>query len=244
MRRYLVDALRAAVVAAAMAGLLANPAGAQNLTVMPVTINLAAGQQAAVLTVENHGDADISFQVRAFAWSEREGRMQLDPTQDVLVSPPLGSILPAGTQAIRVILRRRPTDREATYRILLDQIPPPAKAGAVRIAMRQSMPIFAQPPTRATPHIVWRIERESDKYYLVATNDGTRHETVHDIVLTTSTGASVAVETRTLPYVLGGAFKRWRIDLPPGSALGASLHMVAQSDGGPIDVSVPLSGIP
>ncbi len=236
--------IRVTLLAFAALAAAASGARAQGLTVIPVTINMAPGQQAAVLTVENHEQSDASFQVRAFAWSERDGHQQLDPTTDVLASPPLGSIAASGVQVVRIVLRRAPKDREATYRILLDQIPPPAKAGSVNIVLRQSLPVFAQPQARVAAHLAWRVERDAGHTYLVATNDGTKHESVRDIVLTTAAGAPVKVEGRTLPYVLAGSFKRWQIDFAPGAPAGAGLRLAARSDGGPIETNVPIPASP
>src|SRR4029077_4276678 len=84
-----------------------------------------------------------------------------------------------------------PQGQEASYRILLDQLPPPAAPGTVRIALRLSIPILAEPATRAAPHVQWRIERGGGQAWLVAVNDGNRHETVRDIALATAGGGSL-----------------------------------------------------
>lgn len=218
---------------------LACPAAAQSLTVMPVVINMQPGQLAATISISGQGGAETSYQVRAFAWSQKDGTEQLDPTGDVLLSPPLGVIPANASQVVRIVIRKPPRDRESVYRILLDQVPPPSAPGTVRIALRLSLPIFVEPTTRAVPHIEWRVERDSNSMWVVAVNNGTRHERIHDIVL--STGTTVfKPQGDSSPYLLAGATRRFRLTgdgvLP---AAGASLHLTAQSDGGKIDVMVP-----
>ena len=215
---------------------------AQGLSVLPVTIQLAPGQSAAALTVANQTDGDTSFQVRAFAWHQQDGADQLSNTEDLLASPPLGTIPAGGTQVVRLVLRKPPQGREATYRILLDQIPPPAAPGTVRIALRLSIPIFAEPATRAVPHLQWRILNSDRQTYLEALNDGDRHETVRNILLASS-GSTDKVEANVSPYVLAGSTRRWRIITSSRPlAPGATLRLTGQMDSGPLDQTVPVVG--
>lgn len=226
-------------VSASAFALLAGPVAAQSLTVMPVVINLQPGQLAAAISISGQGGAEISYQVRAFAWSEKDDAEQLDPTDDVLLSPPLGVIPADSTQVVRIVIRKPPKDHESVYRILLDQIPPPSQPGTVRIALRLSLPIFVEPVTRVAPHIDWHVERDSSGISLVAVNNGTRHERIHDIALSAGT-TTFKPQGDSSPYLLAGATRRFRLTgdgaLP---AAGANLHLTAQSDGGKIDVTVP-----
>ncbi len=212
-------------------------AGAQGLTVLPVIIDLAPGQSAASLSVINQGDSETSFQVRSYAWTQPSGDDNLAATDELLASPPLGTIAAGATQVVRLVLRRPPQAREATYRILLDQIPPAAAPGTVRIALRLSIPIFAAPQTRALPHIQWRIESSGRQASLVAVNDGTRHETVRDIALVSPGGAAAKVEANVSPYILAGATRRWRIQGTP-PVPGTSVELTAQGVAGSIDQPV------
>jgi fimbrial chaperone protein len=217
-------------------------ASAQSLTVLPVTIQMAPGQMATTLTVINQSDSETSFQVRAFGWSQpAAGNDELAATQDVLASPPLATIAAGATQVVRVVLRKPTQGKEASYRILLDQIPPPAAPGTIRIALRLSVPIFAAPTTRSAPHVQWRVEGG----YLVAVNDGNQHETVRDVALATAGGGALKVETNVSPHILAGATRRWRI-LTQGQspAPGAPLHLTAHADSGAIDQPVSVGARP
>jgi fimbrial chaperone protein len=144
-------------VAIASAGILAlcsaGAAKAQSLTVLPVNIEMAPGQMSTTMTVINQGTTETSVQLRAFAWSQKDGKEVLTASDDVVASPPAATIAPGATQVVRLVLRKAPGAQEATYRMLLDQIPPPAAPGTVRISLRP----------RGCPHAISRREyrRES-----------------------------------------------------------------------------------
>jgi fimbrial chaperone protein len=232
----------AAATFAAVFGLVLSctAASAQSLTVLPVSVQMAPGQMATSLTLINQGSAETSVQIRAYAWSQKDGKDTLTPSTDVLTSPPIATIPAGTTHVVRLVLRKPAVGQEAAYRILLDQIPGPAAPGTVRIALRLSIPIFAEPTGRAVPHMQYHIERNSGQSFLVATNDGGHHESIRNIALTTSDGAAVKTDNKDTPYVLAGATKRWSIDgstnLP---AAGGSLKLNALADAGA--VSEPIS---
>ena len=237
---------RTGVLIAALFALMAGgTAMAQALTVLPVTVEMTPGQLAVSMTVINQGTRETSVQIRAYAWSQSgaDGEEQLTASDAVLASPPLATIAPATAQVVRLVLRREPKGKEASYRILLDQIPAPAQPGVVQIALRMSIPIFAQPTGVAVASVKYRVERDAGKVYLVAVNGGARHETLRDIVLKTAAGKVVKTEANSSPYVLAGATRRWRIVDQAGlPAPGGTLNLTAHADTGAIDQSVPVSG--
>jgi fimbrial chaperone protein len=217
----------------------------QSLRVLPINIQMPHGQMAATLTVSNEGTAETSIQIRAYSWNQQDGTDQLTTSDEVLASPPIASIPPGATQVVRLILRRKPEGREATYRILLDQIPPPAVPGVVRIALRMSIPVFAQPEGRVAAHVQFRIERDGEKAYLVGTNDGLSHEAIRDIVLTASDGRKWKTESSALPYILSGATHRWPIAVQgPLPLPNETLRLTARADAGVIEQQVRVVGAP
>src|SRR3569623_1855090 len=129
---------------------MAAPASAQTIGISPVGLNLAADQRIATVQLTNRGTEDAAIQVRWFAWSQPDGADALTPTPDLLASPPLAKIAPGQTQTVRILLKAAPTNSEAAYRLLFDQIPTAPAAGGVRVALRISIPLFAQP--RAAVH--------------------------------------------------------------------------------------------
>jgi fimbrial chaperone protein len=215
------------------------PAAGQSLSVLPVNILLTPGQKATSLTVTNQGNSETAIQIRAFSWSQTSGDDQLTPSDAVIVSPPLATIGPGATQVVRLILRQGPQDREATYRILVDQIPPPVEPGTVHIVLRMSIPIFAQPTIRVAPHLQFHIERNAGSAFLVAYNDGAHHEKIRDVTLWTNDGQKLNTSSNASPYILAGATRRWPIEAKDSLPLPSeTLRLTAHADAGAIEQQV------
>jgi fimbrial chaperone protein len=220
---------------------------AQSLSVLPVNIQMAPKQMGTSLTVINQGAAETSVQIRAFAWKQVNGTEQLTPSDDVQVSPPIATIAPGATQIVRLVLRRAPQGTEATYRILLDQIPPAAESGTVRVALRLSIPVFAQPNARAAARVTYRVESRDGVVTLVAINEGTRHETLRDATLSNGQGIDLKPAANASPYILAGATRSWAIatsanGVPPAS--GSTLRLTGVSNAGAVSETVPVIGDP
>jgi fimbrial chaperone protein len=189
---------------------LGQPA-APGLTVLPVSFEMTPGQMTAVLNVENHTAADVDFQVRPFAWDQASGEDKLTPTDALMVSPPAGRIPVGGKQVVRLVLRKPAQGQETPYRILLDQVPPAPQPGVISMALRLSIPVFAEPKERQTAKVQWSIQSDDGANYLVAVNRGGRHEAFRDMELAAADGSPIAIDSGVTPYVLPGATRRWRI---------------------------------
>jgi fimbrial chaperone protein len=220
--------------------LLKGMAGeAQSLSVLPVNIHLAPNEKATSLTVTNQGTAKTAIQIRAYAWNQEKGEDILTASDDVVASPPIVSIAPGASQVIRLVLRQSPQGREATYRILLDQIPPPAEPGIVHVVLRLSIPIFAQPTTVAAPHVQFHLETNDGQIYLVGINNGLGHEAIREFDLTTSDGRKLKPAAGSSPYILAGATRRWTITAQgPLPTPSETLQMTGHSDAGAIEEQV------
>lgn len=216
-------------------------AGAQALSVLPVTIPLSPGQKTTSLTITNQGTIETAIQIRVYAWSQKDGDgdFQLTATNLVVLSPPIARIAPGASQVIRIILRQLPEGREATYRILIDQIPPPAEPGVVHVVLRMSIPIFAQPAIRSFADVQFHLERKDGQIYLVGLNAGNLHESIRDIVLTTSDGRKLKPESNASPYILAGVTRRWRIAAQDSLPLSSeTLQLTAHANSGAIEEQV------
>ena len=232
------------LLALQVAFLASSPAPAQGLEVTPINLVLAPGQNAAALTVTNHEDHKVSFQIRGFAWrQDGQGTDVLDPSDALLASPPIATIEPGASQVVRLILRQPPQAQEATYRILFDQLPPPHEAGVVRILLRLSVPVFAEPHAQIAARLHWRIASQDGRWWLIASNDGTRHLTLGQLKLVGPDGRELQVEVASPPHILAGATRRWPIMTAAPLSSKDVFRLTATADVGTIDERIsPDSG--
>lgn len=234
----LVRVFRTAAGGLCLLALPLSPAAAQGLEVTPVIVQLAPGQAAAALTITNDSDHKMSFQIRGFTWQQDgSGNDSLTQTDELLSSPPLATIQPGGSQVVRLILRNPPASREETYRIIFDQLPPPAEAGVVHVLVRLSIPVFAEPRSRIAPQVRWRVVSDGARWWLTATNSGTQHMTVRTLALETPDRKPLRIEINSPPHILAGATRRWSI-LSNGVSAHEMLRLTGTADSGVIDQSI------
>jgi fimbrial chaperone protein len=219
--------------------IFASSMKAQMLSVLPVNIFLQPGDRTATLSVTNTSSKPTSIQIRSYDWNQSTGEDQLTPTDAVLASPPLVTIAPAATQVVRLVLRRPAQQSEATYRILLDQIPGPAEPGVVQMVLRLSIPVFALPASRVAPALHAHVEFSEGKWYLVAVNSGKSHEVLRALSVLNRSGQKFAADPRVSPYVLAGATRRWVLDAAPDALhIGDPLKLMARGVAGPVGMEI------
>ncbi len=214
----------------------------QPLQIMPIRLELKPGQLAATVFVTNKGTEQQTVQLRPFRWDQASGADTLSPTQALAVSPPITAIEAGATQVFRVVLRQPPTSFESSYRLLFDQLPPAAPPGAVRMALRISVPVFAEPKVRPERDIAWSVVLDRDGAQLTGTNRGTGHVHILDPELTSGGGPAFSVPSAGTAYLLPGAARRWRIDGGARLRAGSTVHLTAKWDQGPLDAAVHVSG--
>lgn len=199
------------------------------LEVAPVMIGFGPEQRTASLTVTNRSNAPMVIQIRPFAWRETDGAVTLTDTAALGVSPPFAEVAPGQAQSVRLVLRTPPGAAEESYRLLIDQLPPPNTPG-IRVALRISLPVFAQPNVQAASALVWQVVSGRSGSELEVRNRGNRHSTII-AVQADAAGVQVPIRTSTHPYVLPGAVSRW----PMGGARlprGGPIRLTVTTDTG------------
>jgi fimbrial chaperone protein len=233
-----------------LAFLLAAPlaAMAASLGISPVRVELSPATPTAALPLRNGGDEPTVVQVRAVAWSQQGGEDVYEPTNEVIVSPPIFTVAAKGAQVVRVGLRRAPdARRELSYRIFLQEVPGPPQPGVtgVQMALRIGLPVFVKPVQPAKAMLNWRIGREAGGALRVAaTNPGEMHVQLIGIKLLgagAAPGAPLASQ-ESGGYLLPGQSREWRIEPPqPGLPADATrLRVLASTDAGELSADVTL----
>ena len=193
------------------------------------------------LMVVNKNPTPANLQLRPFKWDQIGGTDNLKATAELAVSPPMTEVPAGETQTFRVVLRQSATTTQASYRLLLDQLPGIEAPGSVRVILRFSIPVFADPASRTEAKLDWRVTVDQSGASLIGTNHGTAHVRVVNPTLSEAQGPRLSVAAGQSPYILPGAERTWHIQTSAPLRPGSTLHLVATSDGGPIDATVRVS---
>lgn len=211
-----------------LAGLLLASAGAlaSGLQVSPVSLTLTPPQAADGLWLSNSGTDPLRAQVRVFRWSQVDGKDQLVPSRDLVISPPMLKLAVDARQLIRVIRTGAPPAgdgaAEASYRLIVDELPvdDQGKHG-LKFVMRYSVPIFVEPQggPAPTPSLVWSMQRDGGKAVLTVSNRGTQHAQLSQLSFIDKVGKRIEITPGLLGYVLPGSTMHWILK-PPATAFG------------------------
>ncbi len=231
-----------AVLTATLALAACYPARAASLQVAPVLVDVTGGA-ASTVTLRNEGTTPINAQIRVFRWSLVDGQEKLEPTEDVVASPPSVTLAPNGQYIARVVrVSKQPVAGEESYRLLVDQLPDLSqrKSGAVNLLMRYSIPVFFGAPTKKNPTVAWSLAVKGDKVTLTAHNSGDRRLRISALALHDAKGKSVSFGAGLNGYALGQSTKTWTIPAH-GFATSGSATISGQSDGGPIQATATIA---
>jgi len=205
-----------------------GPAGALELSVSPVRMQLAPTQKSAMLRVGNPNTEPITVQVKVFAWSQNaDGLDQLEPTSDLLVFPQMVTIKPGAERNIRVGTMQPRRDVEVVFRLLLEPLITPKAAAAVdeargnrsaqtTIITRTSLPVFVLPAKGLPAPLRVAGSVAGGKLLLRITNPGTVHALPPAVTMKGySAGEELLLDGESRGwYVLAGATRIETIALP------------------------------
>lgn len=214
---------------------------AGTLTVWPVRVTLEAEGKTQVVHLVNEGDAGTLVQVETFAWEDDAEVEDMEPTRDLLAVPPVFEIGAQSSQLIRLAVRKPlELDREATYRLVITEVPREVGAEGISFVVRLNLPVFVRPAgAQAVP--IWSIERDGAAARLTLGNQGSAHVRVRSLALFEDGGAEPVFVSDDGGYVLAGRERSWQLDLGRLKA-GASLTVKAETNLGELEAPVDIEG--
>lgn len=205
--------------ALAAAVVLVPLACASGLQVSPIGLRLPSTAQADALWLTNTGTDPVHAQVRVFRWSQANGKDLLEPSRDLVVSPPMVTIAPGDRQMVRAIRQvPAPSGTEASYRVIVDELPiDGSDQPGLKFVLRYSIPVFlapaGDPPVRATLQAMW--DNSPDGPVLRVSNTGDGHAQIADVVWRGAKGQSTVLFPGLVGYALPGSTMSWH--LPQGA---------------------------
>ena len=164
-------------ICAAIAALVcfANPVFAGAIEISPLSLRISPPASVAPLNIRPIGKEPVKIQIRVFRWVDRSDPEALEPTTDLVASPPIAVMKPLVNYSVRIIRQiNEPVEKETAYRMLIDVLPnEPLGTMAVGMGFQYSLPIYVQPSGAAKQKIDWVVERDEDNIIVSATNNGT-----------------------------------------------------------------------
>lgn len=163
-------------------------AAAAVFNVNPTRLMLSAQQTSALLTLSNDSDKTIRFQLTAVSWDQTiDGQMQLAPTSDLIVYPPLVSIAAHDTRRIRVGLQSPAGAVERTYRLFVEELPDesaaPTGSRAVQVRTKMGVPVFVQSPKPSADPKIDGLTVAGGAATFDVRNAGTSFTVIHELRL-------------------------------------------------------------
>lgn len=190
-----------------------SPVSAGTLQVNPVLLEVDAGRRSATLTVRNHEDVRVTIRAYALAWRQAGGEDVYEETAAAIVSPPIFTIPPGGTQLVRVGLRS-PSSAPQAYRLIVEEVPEAAPDGGIRVALRLNLPFYANVPAGRLDALRWSASRGSEGWTIEAANAGNGYVRLDPAAAEAATGIRFA-DTVAFGTVLPGGTRRWAVGTDP-----------------------------
>lgn len=241
--------LRGIVAAAIIA--VGGAAGAASLQVAPTGLEFLPSSPAQGLWLTNTGTAALNAQVRVFRWTQVGGKDVLTPSRSMVASPPMVELTPGAKQLVRVILvgERNPDAAPEAYRVLVDELPPPADEAetGVRYVLRHSVPAFVIPSTvsnnaEVAAALSWRVVDDGHGVALQAHNNSAFRAQLSQVSLLPPGEAPLEVSAGLLGYVLPGMTMRWPLKFTPAQ-LPAGTRLRASLNGKPVDQAIAIGDL-
>lgn len=230
VRRHGLPRLGLALIAALLTG--SPPAQAGAFSISPVRIHMSPRERVVAVSISNEGETEVALQAELHSWTQTEdGADTLQPTEDLILAPPIIRIPSKTRQVVRLALLR-PADlqRQLTYRLIVREVPeitqPKDQTLQVPITLALSMPIFITPP--GAQRLLECEMQRPDAQTLGArcTNQGNAYTQVREVVLRR--------EDKVLARFEGGAY------ILPGSRKWLPVEGAQQVAPGPARMDVQL----
>ena len=173
----------------------AGASSAGQLTVEPILLEMNAPSAAGVLKLRNDSDVDVIAQTRVLRWTQVDGVEKLEPTTDVVSSPPEVSLAPKVDYVVRIVrVSKQPVRGEESYRVLVDQLPsnPRTSNPTVRLIVRQSIPVFFRAQGVGPADVSWSVRRKGEVLVLNAVNAGDERLRLASLRIQDASGTAIS----------------------------------------------------
>lgn len=191
-----------------------TPANAATFSVSPIKIDMSAEASIASIKIKNPNDHDVSIHAEIYEWTQESSQPKLEPTKNLLITPPIFTIPAESLQIMRVGLRSTPDrHKEVSYRLHLTEIPSPNTEHThdLSVATRLSLPVFVAPIVpEVNFDLKWKLDVGPDKNAILSVhNQGNGHAKISELKLNKIGGN--AVSNSVVAYILPTSKQEWFI---------------------------------
>jgi fimbrial chaperone protein len=206
------------VIAVVVGGIVSpTTATAATFTVEPTQVVLSARSSGVLLTLTNGSDDTLRFELSVFGWNQSaSGEIELQPTQDIVFFPSLLTLAPHETRKVRVGSVAAFGVREKTYRIFVEEMPPPVPpTNGVRVMTKMGIPIFLRPAKEVASATLGGLGQQNGTLRFSLSNAGTVHFVPKAVRVRGLTGSTqVFDQALTGWYILAGGRREFEMVAP------------------------------
>ncbi len=212
---------------------------AGSFNAMPVRIDIRKDSQTGSTVITNLSNQPLFLQADLMSWSQNDGEDVLEPSNDLVLSPPIFKIKPNGAQTLRIgLLKARQNDVESAYRLMILEVPQDSKDSGVTInvALQIVLPLFVASRNPTLPIPAWDVIRNDDgSLTLSVSNSGGSH--IHLIGIKLFDGNGHLLSSQNVNgYVLPGKSRKWNVMQNSVSVFkGNKVRLSVQTDDGDIE---------
>ncbi|MFZ3141440.1 molecular chaperone [Polaromonas sp.] len=215
------------------------------MLINPVLVELGTRQRVVAVTVSlsDTARAPMRLQANLLRWEQDvQGKAVTEPSDDLLVTPPIADLRPGDKQVFRVTLRGvRPAPEELAYRLILEDVAELTAAADsapgmnIKFRMRYDLPVLVAPIGPLVNTLRWKpcppeaalasanvasapakpTTARSPEACVRLLNAGNRRVKVQTLTLTGDNWQQ-ALPLKDGVNVLAGAEREWRVPLQAG----------------------------
>jgi fimbrial chaperone protein len=227
-----------------LAGLLllaASHAWAGSIEITPVRISLADASKTGVLTVRNTGTSESVVQVTLNKWTLNGQDYAYAQSQELVITPVTFRLAAGAQQIIRIGLRGAvPANKEAAYRLLVEEVPPPPTPGftGAVLVVRHDLPVFVAPVDKAKATLNIDLRCTAQGAQLLVANTGNMHNQLRNVTLRDIDTKKELAKWDAFDYLLPDAEKTWSLAQAAPAAVGKKLVVTMVTDQGSFSADV------
>lgn len=223
--------MRALVILLCFLPALAGARG--QLQAGPILLQMAPGQKATRLRLENTGDAKLAAQVRVYAWNQEGGEDRLIASDQVAASPPILELAPGAEQIVRLVhLGGEVAQRDLSFRLVVDELPQRESESRteVTVRMRYVLPLFIRASGAGEAQLTCALRAGAT---LECVNSGGRAAQLGESRLIDKSGRELALSAGLFGYVLPGSRRVWVLPENSAELAGREVRLETRLNGQP-----------